>query len=438
MTNAAIVHDTEIEVFSSAGTPLRKWGNPGSRNGEFYLPQGIAVDGTGKVIVADSGNDRVQVFDSLGTFVAEFGDGYLSRPYGIAVADNDNAYVVDQGLQAVLVFDSAGNFLRRWGSITYEGGKLEFPAGIDLDGSGSVYVTNESVGIVVFDSVGNFLREWDDLVFPFGIAIDAGDTVYATEREFNFSQIHAFDRFGNTLRILGSNGSGNGQFEAPHDLAVDTAGNIYVADYGNHRIQVLDSAGNFLRKWGTYGSGDGQFINPTGVAVDINGNVYVVDYGNDRIQVFDTFGRFLGKWGSYGTAVGFFDGPLYVATDKTGARVYVSDTGNSRVQVFAGFGAPPLPSPWATQDIGSVGMPEAPVTTTARSRERFGRRHLGHCRRLPLRLPDADRQWPDHRPGSLAAEHKSMGQGRGHDSRNHGGECHHAFMAVTPDTGAAF
>jgi tripartite motif-containing protein 71 len=84
---------------------------------------------------------------------------------------------------------------------------------------------------------------------------------------------------------VGSKGSGDGQFIGPQWVAIDSSGNIYVADTYNHRIQKFNSDGAFLTKWGSEGSGDGQFNFPT-VAVDSSGNVYVADFGNHRIQKF--------------------------------------------------------------------------------------------------------------------------------------------------------
>jgi len=85
-------------------------------------------------------------------------------------------------------------------------------------------------------------------------------------------------------------GAGNSQFNFPSDVALDAAGNVYVADALNHRIQVFDGTGRLLTKWGEEGTGDGQFDSPRGVAVNSAGDIYVADQNNDRVQ------RFGGPW----------------------------------------------------------------------------------------------------------------------------------------------
>jgi hypothetical protein len=80
--------------------------------------------------------------------------------------------------------------------------------------------------------------------------------------------------------------SGNGQFDFSMGLAVDSSGNVYVADTLNNRSQKFDSNGAYLTQWGSEGYGNGQFSGPYGMAVDSSGNVYVADIGNNRIQKF--------------------------------------------------------------------------------------------------------------------------------------------------------
>src|SRR6266571_3391840 len=82
----------------------------------------------------------------------------------------------------------------------------------------------------------------------------------------------------------GTPGGGDGQFNGPEGVAVDASGNVYVADFGNHRVQKFTATGVYRSQWGTSGVGAGQFRFPLGVAVDASGNVYVADNSNFRIQ----------------------------------------------------------------------------------------------------------------------------------------------------------
>jgi streptogramin lyase len=89
-------------------------------------------------------------------------------------------------------------------------------------------------------------------------------------------------------------GSGAGQFASPLGIAVDSSGNVWVADTNNNRIQEFNSSGGWIRTIGTSGSGDGQFKRPSGVAGDSSGNIWVADFGNNRIQEFNSSGGWIG------------------------------------------------------------------------------------------------------------------------------------------------
>jgi DNA-binding beta-propeller fold protein YncE len=139
----------------------------------------------------------------------------------------------------------------------------------------------------------------------------------------------------------------NGGFANPVDLATDPAGNVYVADTGNDRVQAYGNSGAFHGQWGTPGTGSGELDGPTGIALGPQELIYVVDTGNERVQIFDATGAFGDLWGSPGTAYGEFDGPFGVTTSAAG-NVYVTDPGNDRVQRFTPTGgvvAPP--SEWS-------------------------------------------------------------------------------------------
>jgi sugar lactone lactonase YvrE/phosphodiesterase/alkaline phosphatase D-like protein len=136
----------------------------------------------------------------------------------------------------------------------------------------------------------------------------------------------------------GSVGTGNGQFGDMSGLAVDGAGNVWVADYGNSRVQKFDAAGNYLSQFGKYGTGNGEFNQPYGVAIAPSGDLWVADPFNDRIQKFNSKGEYLSKIGSSGSGNGQFDWPGNVAVDPGSGDIWVADFSNSRLQQFDSTG----------------------------------------------------------------------------------------------------
>jgi len=127
-------------------------------------------------------------------------------------------------------------------------------------------------------------------------------------------------------------GSGDGEFNAPFDVAVTPDGEeISVSDSGNQRIQRFTKAGVFLSSFGQQGSDMGQLNAPKGLACDELGTLYIVDSGNNRAVVASSSGV-IGVSGSSGTALGQFAGPVNLGVGSRG--VYVADAGNNRVQAF--------------------------------------------------------------------------------------------------------
>ncbi len=200
----------------------------------------------------------------------------------------------------------------------------------------------EVTALLAWGSQGKGQGQFQD---PRGAAVDGeGADGYVYVADSGNNRIQKFDANGQFITQWGSEGDGPGQFKEPWGIAVDAKGHVYVADTWNHRLQKFDAEGNFLRQWGGFrdtggaASGDeGLFWGPRGIAVDGAGNVYVTDTGNKRVQVFDADGQFLAQWGGFGVEDGQMDEPVGIAVDQEG-YIYVADTWNQRVQKF---GAPP-------------------------------------------------------------------------------------------------
>jgi len=245
-------------------------------------------------------------------------------------------------------------------TIAGGGNPAEFnsPSGVAVDASGNVYVadtnnhrirkitlTSREVSTIAgstegfADDAGTSAKfDW-----PSGVAVDAAGNVYVADfYNHRIRRIILTSREVNTLA-----GGGNpAQFNHPVGVAVDSSGNVYVADYGNHRIRKITLTSrevNTLAGSGTAGSADGlgtaaQFRNPTGVAVDAKGNVYVADFSNNRIRKITSGGEVdtLAGTGTPGSKDGAgtsaqFNEPTGVALDAEG-NVYVADSGSHLIR----------------------------------------------------------------------------------------------------------
>ncbi len=400
--------NSRIEKFDGNGNFVSKWGSYCSTdtnwdglpdqdcNGQFYYPYSITTDADGFVYVADSGNQRIQKFDSNGIFVSKWGKGgsgpgEFSWPYGIAVAPgrSEYVYVADNGNGRIQKFDTIGTYISEWGSSAEQ---FTDPYSVAVSPDGSIYVADYSnSNIQKFDSAGNFITKWGSYCstdsngdgFPdqpcdgqfadlSAVAVSPDGSVYVTDSD-NY-RILKFDSAGNFIAKWGSycstdsNGDGipdqpcDGQFAYPYGIAVAPDGSVYVTDSNNNRILKFDSNGNFIAKWGSYcytdndGDGipdqpcEGQFAWPSGIAVGPDSIVYVVDYDNSRVEKFDSNGVFISAWGSYcatdsdwdgipdQACDGQFAGPDMGITVASDGAVYVADSDNYRIQKFDGNG----------------------------------------------------------------------------------------------------
>lgn len=261
-------------------------------------------------------NQPVQVFKVLKT------------PNRVAVSKSGQILVTDK--EGVLVFDSEGALVNTLKLFLSEG--RQETRSIAVDSSDNVYVTVISVCKVfklspsgeVIVSVGGRGSGPGEFNIPDGIA-QRDDKLFVCDRHNH--RIQALDLNLNFISSLGCHGNGEGQFEQPTDLAFDQRGNMYIADWGNSRVQVFSSEGLHTKTFGRRGRGPGELIKPCGIHVDRN-SVYVTEWDNKRVSVFTTHGRFVTSFG-----MPKFGYPRGIAVDHDG-YLYVCDVSNKCVQVF--------------------------------------------------------------------------------------------------------
>jgi DNA-binding beta-propeller fold protein YncE len=191
--------------------------------------------------------------------------------------------------------------------------------------------------ILHFDPSGKLLASFGAgmFVFPHGITVDRDGNVWVADADGKNGKGHVVVKFSPTGKVLmtlghpGMPGDAPGYFNRPTGVAIARNGDIFVSDgHGgdsNARVVKFSKAGEFITAWGRKGSGPGEFDTPHAIAVDSQERVYVADRSNSRIQVFDADGKFLADWRQFGRPSGVYvDGNdmIYVAdsqtTDKTG------------------------------------------------------------------------------------------------------------------------
>lgn len=259
---------------------------------------------------------------------------FLDYPRGVT-SDSSSIYVVDTGWRVVFVFDQKAGKLR---IISAEGLDFIQPYGVAVDDE-RVYVSDSRRrGVFVYNKKnGGFLStigSEEELLFPTGLALDkVRKRLYVADAGGH--DIKVYDLTGKPLFRIGCDRGSQeeGCLAAPHGLALDKDGNLYVGDMFNFRFQSFTPDGKFRFARGEPGDDFGMFARPMGIAVDSDGNIYVTDIIFNNVQVFDRDGRYIFTIGEYGTDPGTFYFPASIYIDEMD-RIYVADRYNKRVQEF--------------------------------------------------------------------------------------------------------
>ena len=292
-----------------------QFGSLGAEEEQFNAPREDAVDAAGKVYVTDTDNNRIEKFDREGDLEAVFGsagsgNGQFNEPIGIAISPaTGDIYVADRGNGRIEVLSPTGTFVRAFGTTGSGAGQMSNASGIALDANENVWVADSTNNrIDVFSSTGTFIK-------TFGFGVSNGEAKFES---------------CTTGCRAGLSGTGNGEFNVPHDIAF-SGGKAFITDYSNNRVEVFSEAAAFEKAFGSAGTGNGQFNGPFSIATEpITGDLYVSDLNNNRIEIFNTAGTFQSTFGTKGTGQNQFNEPRGIAITSQGVE-YIVDTGNNRV-----------------------------------------------------------------------------------------------------------
>jgi DNA-binding beta-propeller fold protein YncE len=263
----------------------------------------------------------------------------LRKPFAVTFDGSGRILVTDSGRGALIRFDRQG---RRMDVLGTKGAvHLKVPLGVDVGTDGTIYVADVGLKkVVAFDPEGEMVAVYGregELVNPTG-AVPAPDNSRLYVADSKAHTIVVFDlASGAIIETFGRRGEGDGEFNFPTSLSFGPAGNLYVVDQLNSRVQVFTEDGEYLDQFGKLGVGFANFVRPKDVAVDEQGFIYVTDNAFNNVQLFDTDFSLLTFVGEGGRNPGQFHGASGVAV-RDGELVVVDQLGR-RVQVFRLLGA---------------------------------------------------------------------------------------------------
>ncbi|HUB77318.1 MAG TPA: IPT/TIG domain-containing protein [Bryobacteraceae bacterium] len=398
--NLTVVAGNSRAGFSGDGGPALQ--------AQLNGPQGLAFDSNNNLYIADSVNNRVRMVSPAGVITTFAGNGFTSTgggnsfndgglaingllrlPSGVCVDSSNNVYIADTGDNIIrkvttdgIIHTVAGDGFGSYSGDTYSAlvAELHTPLDVAVDKSSNIYIADSanaairevtaSTGIIntIAGSLTAGVGDAGDggpatsaaLVTPYAITVDSNGNVFFVEngdsviREVNAAKQYIYRVAGNATAGFSGDGSAatKAQLNFPTGLALDSSGDVYIADSLNYRVRKVSGgsistiAGNGVVSY----SGDGgpassaQLNTPHAVAVDSSGNFYIADTLNNVVRKVSSGGTIstiagngtAGYGGDGGSAAAAqLNHPQGIAVDTSG-NVYVSDTQNARVRKISG------------------------------------------------------------------------------------------------------
>jgi len=328
-TSAAGTTYSGDRVFSTG--PMNHHVNFGSQ-GSLSAPEETAIDPSGNIWVADTGNNRIEKFSANGTFLKACGQkgtttpGYegtdirFVEPAGIAIEPTYGwLYISDRGNNRIQVLYADCEFITSFGTKGSGVGQLSEPTGLTISQAPSVFASEGPAELLVADTGNN--------------------------RVEIFNALGSFEQIGEVLTSFGSKGTGTGQFERPTDVLSDITEprTYYVVDSGNGRVEKIKTtwdsktstlSASYVSQFGSKGSGAGQLSNPTAGTIDpTTGDIAITDTGNNRVSEFLPTGSYTSSFGSAGSGDSEFSSPRGLIASPSG-KLFVADKSNSRISVW--------------------------------------------------------------------------------------------------------
>ena len=338
-TAVALAASGDISTVAGIGGGFSGDGGPAT-SAQLKSPSGVAFDSSGNLFIADQFNHRIRKVDTsgnIGTVAGTSTQGFsgdegpatsaqLERPSGVAVDSSGNLFIADLINNRIRKVDTSGNISTVAGTSTAgwsgDGGpatsaQLNFPHGVAVDSSGNLFIadsgnhrirkvdTSGDISTVAGTSTQGFSGDGGPatsarLSEPMGVTVDSSGDLFIAD--MSNQRIRKVDTSGNISTVTGDGtfafgGDGgpatSAQMWNPIGVAVDSSGNLFIADTSNHRIRKVDTSGNIstVAGTGTQGSsGDGgpatdaRLFAPHDVAFDSSGNLLIADLNNNRIR----------------------------------------------------------------------------------------------------------------------------------------------------------